>query len=364
MISRHKKVTPFELAILLVHAQIGVDMIALVNRLNMQTNYDGWISVLLAGVVVQILILLFGLLIKRFPNQTYFEMLEIVYGKWIGKFIIAMYCVFFTVLCSSLFAKYTIVLKSWMMPLTPKWILALLLTLICIYLAVENIQVISRFFFLATSVILLFFGFVIYSLKSGNIYHILPIGNAGLANILKGIYTSVISFQGFEYFLYIAPFVVGNRKQIIKTASFTNVFVTLFYAFVVFTCNLFFSPEEMKLIPEPIFYLIKSFTFNMIERPDLIFTSLWIVLVVTSIVFLLYVSSNGLKLLFKAKKRTIFVIMIAMASYVMSLLLYGEQRIDFLSKFIKPLIVVVTAGIPLMTILFSYLLKRTGETQP
>lgn len=363
MISQQNKITPFQLAIILIQAQIGVDMISLVYHVHTRANYDSWISVIVAGIFIQMLILLYGLLIKRFPNHNFFELLEIVFGKWIGKFFIAFYGIFFIVLCSSLFAKYTIVLKSWMMPLTPKWILALLITLLGIYAAIENIQVISRFFLIATGVIILFLVFVIYSLKSANIYHILPVGQAGVVNIVKGAYATAISFQGFEYFLYLIPLVKGSRKQIIKAATYSNVFITIFYTFVVLTCHLFFSPEEMKLIPEPIFYLIKSFTFNMIERPDIIFTSLWIVLVVTSVIILLYISSTGMKILFKAKKRTIFVLIVALCSYIISIFLYGEQRLNYLGEILRPIIFVASLGIPMFTLLMSYLLKRTGETE-
>src|SRR5699024_10866740 len=135
------------------------------------------------------------------------------------------------------------------------------------------------------------------------ITYILPVGQNGVLPVLKGSLIASYSFQGFEYLLFLAPFVLGTSRQITITASITNWFITGFYTFVMIANQLFFSGEELKLITEPIFYLVKSFSFRIIERPDLLFISLWIVLVITSTVILFYIISLGLASIVNTNRR-------------------------------------------------------------
>lgn len=359
MLKENNNISPFQFALILIHAQIGVGMITLAIDVHNYAKSDSWISVLLAGLFIQCIILLFGLIVKRFPREHFFNVMEIVLGKWFGKTFILLYCIYFIITGSILFAKYTVILKSWMMPLTPQWVLVALIALVGIFAAKENLQVISRFFILATAVIIIFLGFLIYALKDANYTYILPVGRSGLVPILKGAYTTSLSFQGFEYMLFLAPFVLANRKQVIKTATFTNIFITFFYTFVVLTTHLFFSSNELELITEPIFYLVKSFSFNIIERPDLLFTSMWIFLVVTSTVVLFYIISLGLASLFESKRRTPYVYIATFVSFIISIFLYGESRIKVVTNYFSKITLLITIT-PILFLIISYFLRRKG----
>src|SRR5699024_7536934 len=240
------------------------------------------------------LIFIYGFLMKRFPNKTLFDMIKIVFGNIIGNLIIIMYVLYFIILIVLLLSKYIVIIKTWMMPITPKWVLAISISIIAIYAAKENIHVISRFFVFATFVIFVFLGFVFYSFKDANYTYILPIGIDGFVPILKGAITSSNAYQGVEYLLLFAPFVKGSNKQVLYTSTFINVFITLFYTLTVLAPQLVFSSKELELITEPIFYLVKSFSFTMIERPDLLFITMWIVLVITTLIMLLFAASMSL----------------------------------------------------------------------
>lgn len=355
------KISGIQLFLILIHSQIGVGIITLVNEVHVKARSDSWISVIISGIAIQIVIIIFWSLVRRFPGKNLFEIIEIVLGKFIGKIIVFFYCLFFISTGAILFAKYTIILKSWMLPLTPKSILIGALSIITVYLAIDNLQVISRFFILASSVLLVFLGFVIFSLKDANYTYIMPIGVHGVKNILKGAVVTSLSFQGFEYALFFAPFVKMKKNTIIKTMTWTNVFVTLFYTFVVLATQLFFSSNELELVPEPIFYLVKSFSFKVIERPDLIFISLWLVLVVTSSVVLFFMTSFATTALFNVKNRTPFVYITVSFSFFLSLLLYGEELIDRFTEIFQMFFLAFSISIPIIVFCLSLIFRKKGD---
>src|SRR5690625_3797876 len=155
--NNNNQINGHQFFLILIHSQIGVGMITLANDVHLKAKSDSWISALIAGVFIQCLIFLFGALIHRFPGSNLFEMIEIVIGKVLGKILTFLYCWYFIVSGAILFAKYTIILKSWMLPLTPKWVLISALGILTVYLAIDNLVVISRFFILSSLVLFIFF---------------------------------------------------------------------------------------------------------------------------------------------------------------------------------------------------------------
>lgn len=355
-----KKISPFQLSLLLIHGQIGVGMITLASDVHADAKTDSWISVIIGGIFIQIIIFVFGFLTKRFPNDTLFEMTINIFGKYIGKVIVFLYTIYFMFVGAILLAKYIVILKTWMMPLTPKWILAILILIVGMYAAKENLHVISRVLIIATSIIFVFLGFVIYAFKDANITYVLPMGNNGTVAILKGAFTTMLAYQGFEYMLFIAPFTLANNKQIVKTITIVNIFVTLFYTLIVLVTLLFFSSEELKLIIEPIFYLVKSFSFSIVERPDLMFTSLWVVLVVTTVIILFFIISLGLQTVFVKGTRTIYVFIAIVISFVISHFIDGEYEVNKISVIFTPIIVSFSVGFPVLLLLISYVFNKKG----
>src|SRR5699024_2852800 len=107
--------------------------------------------------------------------------------------------------------------------------------------------------------------------------------------------------------------------------------------------------------------LVKSFSFSIIERPDLLFTSMWIVLVATSVIILLKTSSIGLHALFSSDKRTLFVIITAIVINLIAILIYGEYKNSFFTQIMNKLIIFFAIVLPLIILLFSFLLNRKGE---
>lgn len=357
------KLNFFQLALLLIHAQIGVGMITLVNDVYFKAGIDSWLSIIVAGILIQCMIFVFGLLMKRFPDDHLFTILEKLFGKVIGKTMSFLLCLYFIFIGAVSITKYTVILKSWLLPITPKWIIIIGLILVTIYAAKDSLHVITRFYILAFFVIFLFLGFVMYSLKDANVTYILPIGKDGLLPIIEGSIQAIYAFQGFEYLLFLAPFTLGNYRQITLTASVTNWFITIFYTFVVLANQLFFSGEELKLITEPVFYLIKSFSFRIIERPDLLFTSLWIVLVITSTIVLYYIVSLGFASIINSKNRYPFLYVSTGISFIISMLLYGEERINYVIDRFYLVILSISLGLPTLLLIVSWITKKTGKIE-
>lgn len=353
------KITQRQLFFLIAQIQIGIGFLSLPFDLQKVTDGDGWISVLFAGIVIQILISVIFALLKRFPSLNIYEISISLLGGFVGRIINIFYISFFISTQTIILILYHKIIKNWIAPRTPDWILLALVATVSIYLTRENLRIITRFFIIAFFPFFIILFLSIYSFKDINILYIMPIGSSGILRIIEATEEAVISMLGFEIILVVSPFVLGKKKTQIKTLSLVNLFITLFYTLNVFLCLTFFSPIEIKLIPEPILYMIKVQSFKIIDRTDLIFLSIWIIFITTSYMAYLYVSSVGAAALFNIKSHRKVVPYIASLSFITAIFFNGTTAIKIFSKYITIGSYITIAFIPFSFLLIS-LLKKAG----
>ncbi|PWA10094.1 hypothetical protein DCC39_11925 [Pueribacillus theae] len=356
-----KEITQFQLIFLLIQCQVGVNVVTLPFDVFMKAKGDSWISVLLTGVIIQIMIFLIWALMRRFPSSNLYGIVQSLFGKFIGKMIVILYSMYFIAIGSLVLTKFAYILNTWMMPLTPKWLLLVLMAFTAVYIVKENLQLMARFFVLSSVVLIGFISLAAYSLQDANPTFILPVGTNGVLPVIQGMEPSLYAFQGFEILMILYPFVQSDKKGVLKAATITNIFVTLFYSFLVITSLLFFSPEEFKLVPEPVLYLIKAFSFRIIERPDLLFTSMWIILVATTFMNTLYASSLGLSCVMNSKKITIFVIIAACICFLLAMTLHGKYDIASVSKVHNLFMFPFAFGLPILFLLISIIFNKKEQ---
>lgn len=349
--------TKTQLFFIIVQSQVGYGLISMPYIVFQESKTDGWISVLLGGVILQAVVFIGWSLCKRFPSLTIFQISKNLMGKYVGNIINILYVIYFTLTCCILLSLFSITIKDWILPYTPGWIIKLLIISVAVYVAKEKITVIARYLVLTTVVLFLFIILPAYSLKDSEILYLLPIGQSGLKAIFKGGKEIYILLQGFEIFMIILPVVSASAKVKLKIISLACLVVTLLYTFLTIVCLMFFSPEEFPLIPEPILYLVKSFEFNVIERPDIIFIALWIALVSTTIMTFLYSSSKG-STSFTKYERSNLVYISGVMIFIISLFFNSKNEIEKFSMFVGNSGIIFTIGIPLILLVISLVRKR------
>ncbi|MCQ6530708.1 GerAB/ArcD/ProY family transporter [Bacillus mycoides] len=345
----------------IVQTQIGIAVLSLPYAVFQHSRTDSWLTVILAGICVNGCILIMWFLAKRFPKDTIFEIIKIVFGIRLGRLFTISYIIYFIFIISTILSLFSNIIQLWLLPNTPSWIPKLLLLCIGIYVAKDNIKIIARFFVL-TAIFLFFFLFLsMYALKDANFFYILPVGKNGIDSILKGVHEGFLSFLGFEIFMILFPYIQTNATTKLRIALAANMFTTFFYTILTLICLLFFSPKEMKIIPQPILYLIKSFEFKIVERPDILFTSTWIILISSTIMAYLYGASRGLQCIYEKYKRKTFVYGLSIISFIVTLIFNTPAEANTLSHIVSKIGLIFSLGLPLFLLIFSLLRNKTNR---
>lgn len=309
MMKNEKMLSITQFTFVIIQAQIGVGLLSLPYVVHKHAGHDGWISTLIAGVGIFVLLLIMWLLGTRFPKDTIYEYTTKIVGKYIGIVISYLYILFFFIVAIYVVIITISVLKKWILTFTPPFVLILFIVSTGVYLAKENMKVIARFFTFVCILIFFLIFFEFCSYNNVNYRYLFPIGQAGVKNILLGSHDALISMMGFEFILVLFPYVKGKPNKILKAGTIAISFVSLLYSFFLITSYMSFSKAEIEIVPEPILYLLKSLSYEVIERLDLVFLSIWVVPILTSLVTYLYLTSFGISKLLKFKnhgKTTIF----------------------------------------------------------
>ncbi|KSU83274.1 spore germination protein (amino acid permease) [Fictibacillus enclensis] len=363
-LKREDTITSFQFIFLIIQAQVGVGILSMPFNIYTAAGHDSWISVLIGGCVVQVLLILFWILMKRFPSMTLYEVLDSTTGIFIGGVIKGLYIIYFILVGSNILSLFSEIINIWILPLTPRWLLIVLMAGIGIYAVRGPVKFLARFYVFVSLLLIVFVLLVIYSFWEVDYLNIFPIGEKGIMPILKGTEKALFSMIGFEMYLIVAPYVNSSSIKKLKAASISNVVVTIFYSFLTLICILFFGIKEFILVPEPLLYMIKSFSFKILERIDLLFLSVWIVSVATSYMAYLFAASRGLMSFSKKnKEHSPYVFYAAILSVLISLMPEGVYKVGQFSTFVTYLSYIFVLGLPVLLLLLSLLTHRKEKQQ-
>ncbi|MGM0865874.1 MAG: GerAB/ArcD/ProY family transporter [Bacillota bacterium] len=356
--SQTGSLTNLQIFFLMIQTQVGFAILTLPNTLQSTSKGDGWMSVLLAGVVLQLFLVIIWLLLSRFPSLNYAEITIVLLGKYIGNFVNMITYLYFIVTASFVLLRFTSIIKEHLLTNTPYWVIGLLMMLTCTYLAISDIRIIARFFGLISILFLFLFGISFFSfLLPVDIHHILPLGTTGIKEIVIGSKDCLLAILGFEVILFLYPLASKKGTSFLKVITWANVFVTGLSTYFVILCIMIFSESVLKQIKYPVIYFLRPLHFQMVDRVDLLFISIWIVPLAASIVIYIYLGSKSLPF-FKGKPYKLVLMNSTLIFVLFTIAKKDPDSQELYSNYVEYLSYAVVFAIPFMLLLFSYLVKK------
>ncbi|WJE16703.1 endospore germination permease [Halobacillus sp. ACCC02827] len=354
-----QKLSQRQFFFMIIQTQIGVGVLSVPHELHNAAKQDGWISLIIAAILIQIVVFVIWLTARNHPEDNLFQINELIFSKWIGKGLSFLYVLYFLAVGTLIILLYGRMISVWVLPNTPLWVLSLLMILICGYLVAGGLLVVARLYTMLSFLLIILIALVIYSMKEMNLMYILPVFEEGVGRVLKGVDKAVLSFFGFIVSLVIFPKVEGTPKQRLKTMVKAHWFVTGFYLFTVFASFTFFSSMELTTIPEPLLYMLKSFELPIIARIDLFFISIWIISVATSFATYIYMGSLGLKHTFMKKGNVRHIVSISIVIFVITMYMgFDITKVETFNKWVVYAGYFFSLMLPFIMLPFSYLAKK------
>ncbi|NLC52763.1 MAG: GerAB/ArcD/ProY family transporter [Firmicutes bacterium] len=268
------QITAKQLGIFILSAQVGLGVIGLPSELAKEVGHDGWISILSAGLLSTLVTVVVIALLRRYSNQSIFEINRYLFGKVPGQTINVLLFLYLSFSMVAAFRYFTEFIKLFTLEATPEIILALLIIAPTIYLSWYGLKPVARFsqiiFFI------LFFILVLSSLtiKKVRFTFLMPVGTAGLAALGQSIIPATLAFIGLELTVFLYPY-IKDKDNTLKWVVSANLCTMVFIIIIFLVTTGLFGENLLKMQVAPLFNLARYCRVPYFDRIDLLFILLW-----------------------------------------------------------------------------------------
>ncbi|GGD16353.1 GerAB/ArcD/ProY family transporter [Pontibacillus salipaludis] len=349
----------------IIQTLIGVGVLTLPFNLHEVAKQDGWISLLIGGVLIQIVLFIMWGLAKRFPDQHLYEYIPTIVGKVVGGLFNAVLILYSLAVAAVILLLFDEMIRTWLLPRTPYWIISLMFIALGVYLVSGNIKVMARLYVFVSVLLPILVLLLLFAAKDGQWIYLLPIGESGFSSIFDGVYQSSLSLLGYLIVLLLFPYTKGTPKQKLVTITFANGFVVSFYFITVLLSFIYFGTVEMKYVSEPVLYMLKAVEFPIISRIDMFFISMWIVSVATTLCSYLLIASKGMSHVFPKLPYERAVLFIGFFLFCIAYFMpKDEEWLNVLDDYVSMAGMWTGVGLPIFLWLISLVLRKRQQGGP
>lgn len=337
------QITKVQLFLLMFVMQTGFVFTSYQNVLIDHGGRDSTIQFIAIAIVFFLLLLFFERMHKYFLLNRFTKIIYLMY--W------SLYIIVFVI-------YITYVLTTWVFPNTPNIVLIAIFLSVCFYASVSRPETAVNIGVVLLPMLLLFLIFMFLAIPNLHVTNLLPLFHNRNDTWMMGFIYSTYAFGGAEMYVLLRKYVLNNEKINNKLLGIYSIILTSFYLLSILFTLMFFSLEEIKLIPEPVLYILHSLEVTFVKRLDLFFIYIWLSWSLVAIVNYVLV----MRLIYFEKKRKapilqqfIFFTVIG----VTSTFLIRFSVLDFFKEYLVYANILFAFLLPIIIILVNKIRGRT-----
>lgn len=257
---------------------------------------DAWLSGLLGTAVGIPLFFICFALARVFPNQTLFEYVREMIGRWLGFIVSALYLYYFFLMTISLAREVGDFMTTQMIPDTPIQsiiILYLAIVVFAVRLGVNTIARTAELLFFA--VFFLFFILTVSILPQTHSENIFPLGEYGFKPIALGAITTATFPYEFAPFFLLFPQVKrlnGVRGSILRGALLGGMVINIIVILTILVLNHILTGAQIY----PSYSLAKKIDIaKFLTRLEAMIAVMWFITIFIKTCINFYALSVGLQ---------------------------------------------------------------------
>lgn len=304
------KISHIQLRGLIVSIVIGVGVLTMQSNLVRDMGTDGWIAILIGGILSFLMFCIFYNIFKLYPNKDFFEIGNLTVGKAIFKIFKVFFIIYYMILLGLVSRNLGELIKIFLLQTTPLEIIILTFILATTYLSSYEIDKISRASYFIYPIIILFtVMIVITAIPGSEATNVLPIFRTDFEGLYKGIGHVIFSFMGVEIVILAIPY-VEQKEKVFKTGIYAISTITLIYLIVFFMVLTNFSQEQIVSQNYPVLVLVRHLDAPglFLENLDGLVMALWILVIFVTMVPAYFAVGKFSSKLFNTKKHKQFIL--------------------------------------------------------
>lgn len=304
-IDKRFQVSPFLVLFIVISVQVGVGVLGFQPYI-LEAGHDGWIAVIVAGLMINGIIWIMYKLIKNGKGDL-IDIHQQAFGKWLGNLFSIGVIFYFIITAITVLRSYIEVVQVWIFPDMPTWSLALPFIMLTYYVVMGGFRTvvgISFFSVILPSYLVLSF---LFPLKFARWESLQPVFDVDLTSLFSASLKMTLSFVGFSILLVCHPY-VKNGRETQKWAQLGTLATTLFYLLIEIITIIYYTADQLKVVTWPTLGLWKIAQLPFVERFEFIGISTWLLVILPNITILLWAASRIGKRVFGYKQKYFLVI--------------------------------------------------------
>lgn len=347
--------TRFELFVVVFHAVIGIGLLTLPRTAALDAGPNGWLGVLLAGLIPFLGIFPIYALAERFPTAGLVPIAERVMGRVLGRLLTGLYLVYLLLIIATVTRSFADLITVWLLPNTPKEVVIAITLLLCSYFIWQDFRTFIRaeeIFFL---LILYLYIFLFLPLSEAHIGFLLPIGAASAKEIAHCMINSLFAYAGYEIVLVLFPYWPPGRRQRLYPVLWALLWITLTYTATTAVTISVLSAPELKWQMWPVISMVKSIRGfgGVFDRLESTFVASWVMVAITLLAVQGYALTIVLHQWVGRKTRTFYILPSAIVVFALALLPHSIADVMLLSDWLSKAGLAVQIGIPCLLLLVA-----------
>ncbi len=358
------KISGSQLVYLMVGFLLGSTVIVTPDQ---SAHQDAWIVIIIGAIEGLIFALIFTTLARRFPDKTIIEILETVFGPYLGKIIGLIFLWYSFHVGSLVIGNFTDFFTTVIMPETPSVVLAALMILVSAFAVSNGLEVITRcsLVLVPLTVFLIIITFLL-QLNQLDFNNFLPLFETPVWQLLKiSQPAAVFPFGEAVSFLMIFPFLNQTMGSRSKTAI--GILVAAFIIILASWRSIGALGASGSIFSYPTFEAVKLINLPFVNmRLEIIVVINFLAMGFLKITVLHYSTVLGLGQLLKFRSVRPLIIPIGILMIILSIINFSgyTQNFEFIEMSYPIYAVFFQLGIPLLTLIVAIVrklpLRRTG----
>ena len=312
-------ITSKQMALYTFVCQTGIGVITLPTVLAKEVGHDGWISVIITGFIAIAVAALIVFLLKKSSDKGILDINKAIFGKVLGTGLNFLIFTYLLIATSAGTRAFLIFLRVSLFPLTPPIVMSLLVLMPSFYMVWYGLKTTARYkvFTIFSYAAVLVYIFILY--KEVRLSFLMPVGEAGIEQLLYSIKASYFSFVGLEL---IAVFYaeITDKDKVLKWHVLANLFTMIFTAIITAASTAVFGENFIAVQTLALFNLFRIYNAMVLERVDLFMIAFWFFAMSCSVRAYMMASWYSLVKICKDKKSpiiyTIFIVLLLIISRI------------------------------------------------
>lgn len=272
------EITLMQYIFLINGAQVGTGILSLPRQLAETSGTDGWMSIIIAWIINCLAGCLILLTLRKYPDCALPDLFERLFGKWFGKLLLLPLIAYFAFYGWVILINSMLYIKAWFLTRTPGYIIVLLFAIPSYFVVRNRLRIQARYAEFVGYMTMWLLVFLLIPLGDAHWIHLLPFFKEGWGPVMQGVTKTFFAFAGIEILFFIYPF-LKKKQYAVHGFLIANTMTMLLYLFVTIVCFVFFSPDGITSLNQPVLSLLKTIEFRFLERFDMIVLAIYLFVV-------------------------------------------------------------------------------------